>query len=88
MQIKHLLLLLLSLILLNPFQTNFPVYDKTLYRKTKNLLKTSFVTGTNYLTILHETVYNGDEERGETDVFAGYVQDRLSLFITLPTPNL
>ena len=68
-------LLCSSLFLLNPFQTNFPVYHKTLYRKTKNLLKTSFVTGTKYLTILHETVYNG-------------VQDRLSLFITLPTPNL
>ena len=38
-----------------------------LYRKTKNLLKTSFVIGTKYLKILHGTVVNG-------------VQDRLSLF--------
>ena len=54
---------------LNPFQTNFPVYRKTLYGKTKNLLKTNFVIETKYLKILHGTVVNG-------------VQDRMSLFIT------
>ena len=54
---------------LHPFQTNFPVYRKTLYRKTKNLLKTNFVIETKYLKILHGTVVNG-------------VQDRMSLFIT------
>ena len=32
-----------SLILLNPFQNNFSVYQKALYGKTKNLLKTGFV---------------------------------------------
>ena len=36
-------LLCSSLILLNLFQTNFPVYHKTPYGKTKNLLKTKFV---------------------------------------------
>ena len=68
-------LLCSSLILLNPFQTNFPVYHKTLCRQTKNLLQRSFVIGTKYLKILHGTVVNS-------------VQDRLSLFITLPTINL
>ena len=58
-----------------PIQTNFPVYHKILYRKTKNLLKKSFVIGTKYLEILDGTVVNG-------------VQDRLSLLTTLPTPNL
>ena len=67
-------LLCSSVILLNPFQTNFPVYRKILYGKTKNLLKTSFVIGTKYLKFFHGTVVNG-------------VQDRLNLFITLPTPN-
>ena len=68
-------LLCSSLILLNPIQTNFLVYHKILYAKTKNLLRTSFLIGTKYLKILHGTVVNG-------------VQDRLSLFIILPTPNL
>ena len=63
-----------SLILLNPFQTNFSVYQKTLYGKAKNLLKTDFVIETKYLKIVHGTVVNG-------------VQGRMSLFITLPTPN-
>ena len=63
-----------SLILLNPFQNNFSVYQKTLYGKTKNLLKTDFVIETKYLKIVHGTVVNG-------------VQGRMSLFITLPTPN-
>ena len=61
------------LILLNPFQTNFSVYQKALYGKTKNLLKTGFVTKTKYLKILHGTVVNG-------------VQGRMSI-ITLPTPS-
>ena len=64
-----------SLILLNPFQTNFPLHHKTLYGKTKNLLKTGFVIEIKYLKIVHGTVVNR-------------VQDRMSLFITLPTPNL
>ena len=55
-----------SLILLNPFQTNFLFI--------KNLLKTGFVIETKYLKIVHGTVVNG-------------VQGRVSLFITLPTPN-
>ena len=63
-----------SIILLNPLQINFPVYHKTLYSKTKNLLKTSFMIGTKYLKILQGIIVNG-------------VQERLSLFITLPTPN-
>ena len=64
-----------SLILLNPFQTNFSVYQKSLYGKTKNLLKTGFVIETKKLKIVrHGTVVNG-------------VQGRMSLFITLPTPN-
>ena len=33
----------------NPFQTNFPVYQKTLCGKTKNLLKTGFMIETKYL---------------------------------------
>ena len=57
-----------SLILLNP------CLSKTLYGKTKNLLKTGFVIETKYLKIVHGTVVNG-------------VQGRMSLFITLPTPN-
>ena len=63
-----------SLILINPFQTNFSVYQKTLYGKTKNLLKTGFVIEAKYLKIVHGTVVNG-------------VQGRMSIFITLPTPN-
>ena len=64
-----------SLILLNPFQTNFSVHQEALYGKTKNLLKTGFVTKTKYLKIVrHVTVVNG-------------VQGRMGLFITLPTPN-
>ena len=51
------------LILLNPFQTNFTFYQKTLYRKTKNLLKMGFVTKTKYLKILHGTVVNGVQGR-------------------------
>ena len=53
-----------SLILLNPFQTNFSVYQKALYGKTKNLLKTGFVIDTKYLKIvLHGTVVNGVQGR-------------------------
>ena len=63
-----------SLILLNPFQNNFSVYQKTLYGKAKNLPKTDFVIETKYLKIVHGTVVNG-------------VHGRMSLFITLPTPN-
>ena len=64
-----------SLILLNPFPTSFSVYQKALYGKTKNLVKTGFVIETKYLKIVrHGTVVNG-------------VQGRISLFITLPTPN-
>ena len=63
-----------SLIFLNPFQTNFSVYQKTLYGKTKNLLQTGFMIEAKYLKIVHGTVVNG-------------VQGRMSLFITLPTPN-
>ena len=62
-----------SLILHDPFQTNFSVYQKTLYGKTKNLLKTGFVIATKYLKIVHGTVVNG-------------VQGRMSIII-LPTPN-
>ena len=40
----------------------------------KNLLKTGFVIETKYLKIAHGAVVNG-------------VQGRVSLFITLPTPN-
>ena len=47
-----------SLILLNPFQTNFSVYQKSLYGKTKNLLKTGFAVETKYLKIVHGTVVN------------------------------
>ena len=46
-----------------PLQTNFPVHHKILYRKTKTLLKKSFVIGTKYLKILHGTVFNGAEDR-------------------------
>ena len=63
-----------SLILLNPFQTNCSVYQKSLYGKTKNFLKTGFAIETKYLKIVHGTVVNG-------------VQSRKSPFITLPTPN-
>ena len=52
---------------LNPFQTNFSVFQKTLYGKTKNLLKTGFVIETKYLKIVHGTVVN-------------VVQGRMSLF--------
>ena len=62
-----------SLILLNPFQTNFSVYQKSLYGKTKNLLKTGFVIETKYLKIVHGTGVNG-------------VQGRMCI-ITLPTPS-
>ena len=47
-----------SLILLNPLQINFPLYHKTLYRKTKNLLTTSFNDWNKYLKILHGIVVN------------------------------
>ena len=40
----------------------------------KNLLKTGFVIEKKYLKIVHGAVVNG-------------VQGRMSLFITLPTPN-
>ena len=73
--IEVLYLLCSVLILLDRFKTNFPVYHKALYRKTKNLLKTSFVINTKYLKMLHGTVVSG-------------VQYRLSQFITLPTPSL
>ena len=48
-----------SLILLNPFQTNFSVYQKALYGKTQNLLKTGIVIETKYLRIVrHGTCSN------------------------------
>ena len=62
-----------SSLILNPFQTNFSVYQNTL-GKTKNLLQTGFAIETKYLKIVHGTVVNG-------------VQGTMSLFITLPTPN-
>ena len=64
-------LLCSSLILLNPIQTNFPVYHKIFYRKTKNLLKTSFVIGTKYLKILHGTVVNGVQDFADLEKGCG-----------------
>ena len=49
-----------------------PLQTKFLF--IKNLLKTGFVIETKYLKIAHGAVVNG-------------VQGRVSLFITLPTPN-
>ena len=62
-----------SLIILNPFQTKFSVYQKTLDGKANNFFKTGFVIETKYLKIVHGTVVNG-------------VQGRMSLFITLQSP--
>ena len=48
--------------------------SKPIFLFIKNLLKTGFVIETKYLKLVHGTVVNG-------------VQGRMSLFITLPTPN-